>query len=55
MFLDFTNAADMDGPATVDEWKEATGMIHAVLGLPESLESFDVYHAHLDARLLIQM
>ena len=52
MFLDFTNAADMDGPTSVAEWKGATRMIHAVLGLPADLEHFDVYHAYVDARQL---
>ena len=52
IFLDFTNATDMDGPTTDAEWKGATRMIHAVLGLPKNLEPFDVYHAYLDARQL---
>ena len=52
VFLDFTNAADMDGPTTVEEWKDATRMIHAALGLPADLEWFGVHHAYLDVRLL---
>jgi hypothetical protein len=52
VFLDFTNAADMDGPTSEEEWKGATRMIHAVLGLPANLEHFGVYHAYLDARQL---
>lgn len=52
VFLDFTNAADMDGPATEQEWQGATRMIHAVLGLPKNLEKFGVYHAYVDARQL---
>lgn len=52
VFLDFTNAADMNGPETIEEWKGATRMIHAVLGLPADLTPFGVYHAYLDARQL---
>jgi len=52
VFVDFTNATDMDGPATVQEWRGATRMIHAVLGLPASLEGFGVFHAYIDARQL---
>ena len=55
VFLDFTNAVDMDGPATSQEWRGATRMIHAVLGLPASLEGFGVYHAYIDARQLTDM
>ena len=50
VFLDFTNASDMDGPESEDEWKGAVRLVHAVLGLPASLERFGVYHAYLDAR-----
>ncbi len=52
VFLDFTNAADMDGPSTQLEWQGATRMIHAVLGLPADLTRFGVYHAYVDARAL---
>lgn len=52
VFLDFTNAVDMDGPATIQEWRGATRMIHAVLGLPADLENFGVFHAYIDARQL---
>ena len=52
VFLDFTNAVDMDGPTTEEEWCGATRMIHAVLGLPATLEKFSVFHAYIDARLL---
>ena len=52
VFLDFTNAVDMDGPTTEEEWRGATRMIHAVLGLPASLERFGVFHAYVDARHL---
>jgi hypothetical protein len=30
----------------------ATRLLHAVLGLPASLEHFGVYHAYIDARQL---
>ncbi len=49
VFLDFTNAVDMDGPTTVREWRGATRMIHAVLGLRANLEDFGVFHAYIDA------
>lgn len=52
VFLDFTNAVDMDGPTTEEEWHGATRMIHAVLGLPATLEKFSVFHAYVDARNL---
>lgn len=52
VFLDFTNAVDMDGPSTEQEWRGATRMIHAVLGLPANLENFGVFHAYIDARHL---
>jgi hypothetical protein len=50
VFLHFINATDVNGPSTVEEWEGATRLIHAVLGLPASLEHFGVYHAYLDAR-----
>jgi hypothetical protein len=52
VFLYFTNAVDMDGPATEEEWYGASRLIHAVLGLPADLSSFRVYHAFVDARQL---
>jgi hypothetical protein len=52
VFLYFTNAVDMDGPATEEEWHGASRLIHAVLGLPVDLSSFGVYHAFVDARQL---
>ncbi len=52
VFLNFTNAADMDGPATEEEWKGATRLIHATLGVPADLEWFGVHHAFIDARML---
>jgi hypothetical protein len=52
VFLYFTNAVDMDGPTSEEEWHGATRLIHAVLGLPANLERWRVYHAYLDARQL---
>ena len=52
VFLDFYNAAEMNGPATPEEWKGATRLIHAILGLPESLEDRGVHHAYIDVRRL---
>jgi hypothetical protein len=52
VFLCFTNAVDMDGPATAEEWRGAVRLIHAVLGLPADLAEFGVYHAFVDARQL---
>jgi len=34
VFLYFTNATDMDGPASEAEWHGAVRLIHAALGLP---------------------
>ncbi len=48
----FTNAKDMNGPTTDEEWRGALGLIHAVLGLPAELHGEGVRHAFLDARLL---
>jgi hypothetical protein len=42
----------MGGPPSVEEWRRATRMIHAVLGLPADLEHFGVFHAYVDARQL---
>lgn len=52
VFLAFTNAAEVDGPATEEEWHGATRLLHAVLGLPADLSKHGVYHAFIDARLL---
>lgn len=52
VFLAFTNAADVDGPASEEEWHGATRLLHAALGLPADLARFGVHHAFLDARLL---
>jgi hypothetical protein len=50
VFLCFTNAVDMKGPATKQEWLGAIRLIHAVLGLPADLNC--VNHAFLNARKL---
>lgn len=52
VFLYFVNADDVGGPVSADEWKGATRLIHAVLGLPRDLDRFGVYHAIVDARHL---
>lgn len=52
VFVYFTNAVDMDGPATVREWKGAIRLIHASLGIPADLQHYGVYEAFLDARHL---
>lgn len=52
VFLAFTNAAEVDGPATEEEWHGATRLLHAALGLPSDLSTRGVHHAFLDARLL---
>lgn len=52
VFLYFTNAVDMDGPATEQEWHGPSRLIHAVLGLPADLSSLGVHHAFVDARQL---
>jgi hypothetical protein len=53
VFLYFTHAKDMKGPETREEWLGAIRLVHAVLGLPEKLEKFGVYHAFLDSRALL--
>jgi len=52
VFLNFTNAADMDGPSSEAEWHGAIRLLHAVLGLPPDLTTHGVYHAFVDARHL---
>ena len=42
----------MKGPQTQQEWLGAIRLIHAVLGLPEKLDKFSVYHAFVDADIL---
>lgn len=55
VFVDFTNAVDMDGPSTVAEWRGATRLIHAVMGIPANLARFSVFHAYIDARQLMDV
>ena len=50
IFLDFLNANEMSGPESCLEWKGATRLIHALLGLPPDLSIHGVYHAYLDVR-----
>ena len=52
MFLDFINAADVDGPISEAEWRGSTKLIHALLGLPEDLTKHGVFHAYVDVRLV---
>jgi hypothetical protein len=53
VFLYFTNATDMDGPSTEQEWHGAIRLIHSVLGLSADLSQHGVNHAFIDARLLL--
>ena len=53
VFLYFTNAVDVEGPATEDEWRGAVRLIHAQLGLQADLTRYGVYDAFLDARSLM--
>jgi hypothetical protein len=53
VFLNFVNAADVEGPSTEEEWHGAMRIIHAVLGLPRDLTKFGVFHAYVDAKLLM--
>ena len=55
VFVNFTNAVDMDGPSTEHEWRGATRLIHAVMGLPDDLSRFSVFHAYIDARQLLDV
>jgi hypothetical protein len=52
VFLDFCNAADVQGPESEAEWRGATRLIHALLGLPADLRGHGVFHAYVDARLV---
>jgi hypothetical protein len=53
VFLYFTNATDMDGPSTEQEWHGAIRLMHSVLGLPADLAQHGVHHAFVDSRLLL--
>lgn len=50
VFLYFVNASEMNGPENELEWKGAIRLLHAALGLPEHLESRDVFEAFLDVK-----
>jgi hypothetical protein len=52
VFLDFYNAPDVEGPESEAEWRGATRLIHALLGLPASLDRHGVFHAYADASLI---
>ena len=52
VFLDFYNAADVQGPESEAEWRGATRLIHALLGLPADLRQHGVFHAYVDAKLV---
>jgi hypothetical protein len=39
VFLNFCNAADVNGPESEAEWHGATRLIHALLGVPDDLTS----------------
>ena len=54
MFLYFYNAADVEGPESEAEWRGATRLIHALLGLPADLTKHGVFHAYVDAQLLTE-
>jgi hypothetical protein len=52
VFLYFLNSDDMLGPMSEAEWRGASRLIHAVLGLPANREEHGVFDAFLDVRLL---
>jgi hypothetical protein len=49
VFLNFYRARDVQGPETVDEWRGATRLIHALLGLPADLRRHGIFHVYVDA------
>lgn len=52
VFLDFCHASDVHGPESEAEWRGATRLIHAMLGLPADLRKFGVFHAYADVRAM---
>jgi hypothetical protein len=48
VFLDFYNAREMNGPTSAEEWAGVTKLMHAMLGLPHSLQAAGVFHAYVD-------
>lgn len=55
VFLNFCNAADVNGPESEEEWHGATRLIHALLGLPDDLSKKGVHHAFVDVRPLVKL
>ena len=55
VFLDFVHASDVQGPESEDEWRGATRLMHALLGLPADLGRFGVFHAYVDVRRLTSL
>jgi hypothetical protein len=55
VFLDFCHASDVQGPESEAEWRGATRLIHALLGLPADLRKFGVFHAYVDVRAVSDM
>jgi hypothetical protein len=53
VFLYFTNAADVEGPISEEEWRGAVRLLHAQLGLPAHLQRFGIFEAFVDARSLL--
>jgi hypothetical protein len=49
IFLNFINAAEMNGPKTAEEWIGAKKLMHYLLQLPDDLENLGVFHVYLDA------
>ena len=38
----------MNGPTSAEEWVGVTKLMHAMLGLPQSLQAAGVFHAYVD-------
>lgn len=55
VFLDFCNAKDVDGPESEAEWRGATRLMHALLGLPADLTRQGVFQAYIDVRNLVDL
>ena len=50
VFLYFLNDAEMRGPSTIEQWKEALGEVHHALGLPSDISN--VHDCFVDSTLL---
>jgi hypothetical protein len=48
VFLYFLNAEDVQGPMTEVEWRGASHLLHAALGLPPDLSDLGVYEVFVD-------